>query len=208
MGHPAIRFYGSSDTGGAERLSSVSSGPAPASRTSAASISVTTATPGIGSSITSTTAVSTVGVFGDLTALTLFRTFFAPPLSLALGKPFLGAALATVRFAGLFRADLEGLRALRRVIDFAFRTAGRFFRLAIIAALLVKSMLRFSPGEYWPTPEESKPYLAGEHGLWSTVSLNREEGVANATLASFFNDTKAKAAHSPHAPPCVVECCP
>ena len=68
------------------------------------------------------------GVLGGFTALTLFRAFFAPRLSLALAKRFLGMALATVRFAGLPRADLEGLRALRRVIDFPFRTAGRFFR--------------------------------------------------------------------------------
>ena len=67
-------------------------------------------------------------MLGGFTALTLFRAFFAPRLSLALAKRFLGAALATVRFAGLPRADLEGLRALRRAVDFPFRTVGRFFR--------------------------------------------------------------------------------
>jgi hypothetical protein len=128
MGHPAIRFYGSSDSGGAERLSSVSSGPAPASRTSAASISVTTATPGIGPSITSTTAVSTVGVLGGFTTFTLFRAFFATGLRFALAIPLRGVALATVRFAVLFRADFEGLRDLRRAVGFRLRTAGRFFR--------------------------------------------------------------------------------
>jgi hypothetical protein len=89
---------------------------------------VTTVTPGTGSSITSTTTVSTAGVLGGFTALTLFRAFFAPRLSLALAKRFLGAALATMRFAGLPRADLEGLRALRRAVGFAFRAVGRFFR--------------------------------------------------------------------------------
>jgi hypothetical protein len=68
--------------------------------------------------------VSTAAVLGGFTALTLFRAFFAPRLSLR----FLGIALATVRFAGLPRADLEGLRALRRAVDFPFRTVGRFFR--------------------------------------------------------------------------------
>ncbi len=76
------------------------------------------------------TTVSTAGVLGGFTALTLFRAFLAPRLSLALAGRLLGAALATFRFAGPFRADFEGLRALRRAIDFAFRfrTAGRFFR--------------------------------------------------------------------------------
>ena len=74
--------------------------------------------------------VSTTGVVGGFTALTFFRAFFAPPLSFALAERLLAVALVTIRFAGLFRADLEGLRALRRAIDFAFRcrTAGRFFR--------------------------------------------------------------------------------
>jgi hypothetical protein len=67
-------------------------------------------------------------VLGGFTALTIFRAFFAPRLSLALAKCFLGIALAMVRFAGLPRADLEGLRAIRRVVDFPFRTVGRFFR--------------------------------------------------------------------------------
>jgi hypothetical protein len=56
-------------------------------------------------------------------------------LSFALAGRFLGVALATVRFAGRFGSNLEGLRALRRAIDFRFRTAGRFFRLAMIASL-------------------------------------------------------------------------
>jgi hypothetical protein len=67
-------------------------------------------------------------VLGGFIALTLFRAFFAPRLSLALAERFLGIALATVRFAGLARAGLEGLRALRRAVDFPFRTGGRFFR--------------------------------------------------------------------------------
>jgi hypothetical protein len=68
-------------------------------------------------------------MLGVFLALTFFRAFFAPPLSLALATRLRGVALATDRFAGLFGADLEGLRALRRDTDFAFRflTAGRFF---------------------------------------------------------------------------------
>ncbi len=108
--------YGSSDSRGAEPPSG-SSGSAPASRASVASISVTTATPGIGSSTTSTTSVSTVGALARFTALTFFRVFFAPPLGLALAVRLRGVAFATVRFTGLFRADLEGFRALRRTID-------------------------------------------------------------------------------------------
>jgi hypothetical protein len=46
----------------------------------------------------------------------------------SLAERLRGVALATVRFAGLFRANLEGLRALRRAIDFPFRAVGRFFR--------------------------------------------------------------------------------
>ena len=87
-----------------------------------------TVTPATGSSITSTTTVSTTGVLGGFTALTFFRAFLAPRLSLALAKRLLGVALDTVRFAGLLRADLEGLRALRRAIDLPFCTVGRFFR--------------------------------------------------------------------------------
>ena len=105
--------YGSSDSGGAERFSSGSSGPAPASRTSVASISVT---------------VSTTVVLGGFLARTFVRAVFAPPLSLVLAGRLRGVVRATVRFAGFFRAALEGLRALRRVIKFRFRTAGRFFR--------------------------------------------------------------------------------
>jgi hypothetical protein len=86
-----------------------------------------TVTPGTGSSITSTTTVSTTGVVSGFITRTFFRGFFAPRLSLA-AERLRGVALATVRFAGLFRADLEGLRALRRAIDFPFRVVGRFFR--------------------------------------------------------------------------------
>jgi hypothetical protein len=73
---------------------------------------------------------SIAGEIGGFTTFVLFRAFFGPRFTLALASCFLGVARATVRFAGLFRADLEGLRALWRVIDFAFRfrTAGRFFR--------------------------------------------------------------------------------
>ena len=69
------------------------------------------------------------GEIGGFTTFVLFRDFFVPGLSLALAKLFLGLAFAA-RFTGRFREDLEGLRALWRVIDFAFRfrTAGRFFR--------------------------------------------------------------------------------
>ena len=88
---------------------------------------MTTVTPGTGSSITSTT-VSIAAVLGGFIALTFYRAFFAPRLSLALAECFLGIALATVRFAGPFRVDLDGFRALRRAIDFPFRTVGRFFR--------------------------------------------------------------------------------
>jgi hypothetical protein len=73
-------------------------------------------------------------VIGGFTTFTLFRTFFAPRLTLALAKRFLGIALATDRFAGLFRADLEGLRPLRRGVDFAFPAVCRFFRRAMVAA--------------------------------------------------------------------------
>jgi hypothetical protein len=47
---------------------------------------------------------------------------------LSLSQTFPWIALATARFAGLPRAGLEGLRALRRAVDFPFRTVGRFFR--------------------------------------------------------------------------------
>jgi hypothetical protein len=122
------RSYDSSDSGGVERVSSSSSGSAPASRTSVASNSVTTATPGTGSSTTSTTTVSTVGALGRFLALTFFRAFVAPRLSLAFAKALRGAGLAILRFAGLFRADLDGLRALGRAADFPFRAVRRFFR--------------------------------------------------------------------------------
>ena len=69
-----------------------------------------------------------MAVLGGFITRTFFRAFFAPRLSLALAKRFLGIALATVRFADLPCADLEGLRALRRAVDFPFRTVGRFFR--------------------------------------------------------------------------------
>jgi hypothetical protein len=55
-----------------------------------------------------------VAVLGGFITRTFFRAFFAPRLSLALAERLRGVALATVRFAGLFRAALEGLPALRR----------------------------------------------------------------------------------------------
>jgi hypothetical protein len=112
--------HGSSDSGGAARLSSGCSGAAPAPRTSVASVSVTTATPGIGYSTTSTTTVSTTGVLGSFFPLTFFQAFSAPPLSLALAIRLHGVALATVRFSGLFRADLEDLRAEGALLTFLF----------------------------------------------------------------------------------------
>jgi hypothetical protein len=62
-------------------------------------------------------------MLGLLMAFTLFCAF-APPLSLALAGRLRGVALATVLFTGLFRACLEALRALGRVIGFPFRAAG------------------------------------------------------------------------------------
>jgi hypothetical protein len=67
-------------------------------------------------------------VIGGFTTFTLFRAFFAPRLTLALAKRFLGIALTVVRFAGLLRADLEGLRALPRAVGFPLRAVCRFFR--------------------------------------------------------------------------------
>ncbi len=68
-----------------------------------------------------TTTVSITGMLGCFVAVTFFRaTFFAPRLSLPLARLFLGVAFAAARFAGLFRAGLVGLRALRRAIDFLF----------------------------------------------------------------------------------------
>jgi hypothetical protein len=113
--------YGSSDSGGAERLSSGCSGLA--SRISVASNSVTTVTPATGSSITSTTTVSTTGVLGGFIALTFLRDFFAPRLSLALAKLFFGIAFPTTRFAGLRACELYGPLSI-----FLFRAVGRFFR--------------------------------------------------------------------------------
>ena len=110
-------FNGSSASGGAERLSSGSSGVPPTSRTSVASNSVTTVTSGTGFSITSTMTVSTAGVVGGFTTFTLFCVFFAPRLNLALAKRFLGAALATVRFADLPRR-LGGLTAALSIFLF------------------------------------------------------------------------------------------
>jgi hypothetical protein len=69
-----------------------------------------------------------VAVLGGFITRTFFRAFFAPRLSLALAKRLLGVALATVRFAGRLRADVDGLRVLWRAIDFPFRAVGRFFR--------------------------------------------------------------------------------
>jgi len=67
-------------------------------------------------------------MIGGSATFTLFRAFFAPGLSLALAKRLLGVALAILRFAGLPRADLGGLRVLWRAVDFPFRTVRRFFR--------------------------------------------------------------------------------
>ena len=89
-----------------------------------ASNSVTTITPGTGSSIISTMTVSTVGT-----------TFFATArFNLALVTRFLDVALAVVRFAVFPRTDLPGLRALSRVADFPLCAVALLFRLAITAA--------------------------------------------------------------------------
>jgi hypothetical protein len=115
--------------GGVE--SSLSSGrSALGLRTSVALISVTTVTPGTGSSITSTVRVSTAGLLGGFIDLLFFRaTFFAlTSLGLALAERFLGVGLATVRFTAFARGDFEALRVLPRAVDFPFRTVAGFFR--------------------------------------------------------------------------------
>ena len=56
----------------------------------------------------------------SFTALTIFRAFFAPRLSLALAKRFLGIALATVRFAGLPRADWKACELYGALSIFLF----------------------------------------------------------------------------------------
>lgn len=71
---------------------------------------------------------SIAGEIGGFTTFVLFRDFFAAGFSLALAKRFLGTALAILRFAGLPRADLGGLRVLWCAGDFPFCTARRFFR--------------------------------------------------------------------------------
>ena len=122
---PAGALYRSSDSGGAApRLSSGCSGFAFGPRIPVASNSVTTITPGAGSSIISTMTVSTVGTTFSATAR----------FDLALVTRFLGVALALVRFAAFHRTELAGLRALPRVAAFPLRAAARFFRLAMTAA--------------------------------------------------------------------------
>jgi hypothetical protein len=87
---------------------------------------VTAVTPGAGCSITSTATVSITGVAGCFTFRAAFFT----------GGLF-GLALATVRFAGL-----AILRALLRLLEFAFRSLARlctfdpFLRLAMIAPVV------------------------------------------------------------------------
>jgi hypothetical protein len=87
-------------------------------RISVASNSLTTITPGTGSSITSTATVSTVGamVFATARFLVLIVLFF-------------DFALAPLCFAGFPRMDLTGLRVTLRL-----RTAARFLRLAMTVA--------------------------------------------------------------------------
>jgi hypothetical protein len=62
-------------------------------------------------------------VLGGFIALTFFRDFFAPRLSLALAKLFFGIAFPTTRFAGLRACELYGPLSI-----FLFRAVGRFFR--------------------------------------------------------------------------------
>jgi hypothetical protein len=157
------RFYRPSDSAGVESsLSSGSSAPGLGSRTSVASISVTTVTPDAGSSITSTVRVSTAGLLGGFIDLLFFRaTFFAPTsLGLALAERFLVVDFATVRFAVFARADFEALRVRPRPVDFPFRTVDRFFRLAMIAACssvgLLNEIPRVYRAHYWLNVEESK----------------------------------------------------
>ena len=103
----AQEAYYSSGSGGAERLRSGSSGPASASRTSVASISVT---------------VSTTGVLGGFPALTFFRAFFAPPLRLALAGRFAWCCPRYGPFHRSFPRRLGGLAsfAARYRLCFSF----------------------------------------------------------------------------------------
>jgi hypothetical protein len=100
---------------------------ASASRTSVASNSATTVTPGTGSSATSTTTVSTAGVLGGFIALIFFRGFFAPRSSLALTECFLGIC--------------PGYGALRR--SFPRRLGG-------LASFMARYRLCFSFSHCWP----------------------------------------------------------
>jgi hypothetical protein len=88
-------------------------------RISVASNSLTTITPGTGSSITSTTTVSTVGAID-----------FATARFLVLVVLFFDFALAPLRLAGFPRMDLTGLR-----VALPLRAAARFLRLAMTVAL-------------------------------------------------------------------------
>jgi hypothetical protein len=124
-------LYRSTDSGGAApRLSSGCSGLAFGRRIPVASNSVTTMTPGTGSSIMSTMTVSTAVVPGGFRRLAFVgTTFFATErFDLALVTRFLFTALAVVRFAVFPRMDLAALRALPRVATFPLRAAARFFR--------------------------------------------------------------------------------
>ena len=88
-------------------------------RISVASNSVTTKTPGTGSSIISTTTVSAFGIL-----------VFATGGFLVLAARFFNFAFVFLGLAGFRRKDLADLRAFTRVA-FPVRAAARFFRLAI-----------------------------------------------------------------------------
>jgi hypothetical protein len=103
------------------QLFSGGSWPAPASRTSVSSNSVTVITPGTGSSTTSTIVVSTTWVIGGFIGLAFLRaTFFRPP-RLALATTLVDFDFLAVRLAAVRRTDLEDLRALPRTVDFFLR---------------------------------------------------------------------------------------
>jgi hypothetical protein len=102
------------------QLFSGGSWPAPASRTSVSSNSVTVITPGTGSSTTSTIVVSTTWVIGGFIGLAFLRaTFFRPP-RLALATTLVDFDFLAVRLAAVRRTDLEDLRALPRTVDFFY----------------------------------------------------------------------------------------
>ena len=104
--------------GGLTGPSSGVSWPTLGPRISVASNSLTTITPGTGSSITSTMTVSTVGAM-----------VFATPRFLVLVVIFFDLALAPLRFAGFPRMDLTGLR-----VALPLRAAAHFLRLAMTVA--------------------------------------------------------------------------